>query len=148
MIEKFHNLLREHGRSVTRSRTRLFEYLRQSGPIPVSQFMRDNAAIADRASLYRTLLMFRELGVIEDRIIQGRRLVELTDEYDSHHHHLTCTTCGKSIAITMPDIEQQLVELCREYGFETSGHVIEASGVCADCRAKSKLSALYSKHKS
>ena len=136
MIEKFHNLLREHGRSVTRSRTRLFEYLRQSGPIPVSQFMRDNIAIADRASLYRTLLMFRELGVVEDRIIQGNRLVELTDEYDSHHHHLTCTECGKSMAITMPDIEQQLIELCREYGFEASGHVIEASGICADCRVQ------------
>src|SRR3954464_2740608 len=114
MIEKFHELLRERGRSVTRSRTLLFEYLRQSGAISVSQFMTDNLAVADRASLYRTLIMFRELGVIEDRIIQGNRMVELTDEYDSHHHHLTCRQCGTSVAITMPDIEQDLIALCSE----------------------------------
>jgi Fur family transcriptional regulator, ferric uptake regulator len=134
MLDKFHELLREHGRSVTKSRSLLFQYLQKSGPVSVSKFMRDNTAVADRASLYRTLIMFRELRVIEDRIIRGKRLVELTDDYDSHHHHLTCNNCGKSIAITMPGIEQQLVELCREYGFEADGHVIEANGLCADCR--------------
>jgi Fur family ferric uptake transcriptional regulator len=134
MQEKFHDLLRDHGRSITRSRTRLFEYLQQSGPVSVSQFMRDNAAIADRASLYRTLIMFRELGVIEDRIIQGERLVELTDEYDSHHHHLTCRQCGRSVAITMPDIERELVELCNGRGFAVESHMIEVSGLCEECR--------------
>lgn len=101
--------------------------------MPVAQFMRDNEKVADRASLYRALAMFHELGVIEDRIIRGQRMVELTDLYDAHHHHLTCNSCGKSVAITMPDIEQDLVELCRSYGFETSGHIIEASGLCAEC---------------
>ena len=135
MIEKFHELLRERGRSVTRSRTLLFEYLRQSGPVSVSQFMHDNVAIADRASLYRTLIMFRELGVIEDRIIQGKRMVELTDAYDSHHHHLTCRKCGVSIAITMPDIESELIDLCREHGFVVENHMIEVEGLCERCQA-------------
>lgn len=134
VLSKFNNLLREHGRSITKSRTRLFQYLQDSGPVSVPQFMRDNAAVADRASLYRAMLMFRELGVIEDRIIQGRRLIELTDHYDSHHHHLTCKRCGKSVAITIPDIEQALVDVCRTYGFKTDSHIIEASGVCADCQ--------------
>lgn len=96
--------------------------------------MHDNTAIADRASLYRTLIMFRELGVVEDRIIRGRRLIELTDEYDSHHHHLTCSDCGASTAITIPEIEQALIERCREYGFEPSSHVVEATGRCAICQ--------------
>lgn len=133
-IDKFHSLLREKGRSITRSRTLLFEYLQGSGPVSVPKFMRDNAAVADRASLYRTLIMFRELGVVEDRIIRGKRLVELTDTYDSHHHHLTCNACGTSEAIVMPDIEKALAELCRSHGFEADGHVIEASGLCRDCR--------------
>lgn len=134
MLDKFHELLRERGKSITRPRSLLFEYLLKSGPVPVAQFMRDNENVADRASLYRALAMFHELGVIEDRIIRGQRMVELTDLYDAHHHHLTCNTCGTSVAITMPDIEQDLIELCRAYGFETSSHVIEASGLCADCR--------------
>ncbi len=134
MLDKFHELLREHGRSVTRARTHLFEYLQKSGPVAGSQFMRDNAPIADRASLYRTLMMLRALGVIEDRLVAGKRLIELTDEYDSHHHHLTCEICASSIAITIPEIEQALVERCREYGFEADSHIIEISGRCAACR--------------
>jgi Fur family transcriptional regulator, ferric uptake regulator len=134
MLDKFHELLRERGKSVTKPRSLLFEYLLKSGPVPVSQFMRDNQKVADRASLYRALTMFHELGVIEDRIIRSQRMIELTDLYDAHHHHLTCNNCGKSVAITMPDIEQDLIELCRSYGFETNGHIIEASGLCADCR--------------
>ena len=133
MIDKFHELLREHGKSITQPRSKLFEYLLKSGPVPVPQFMRDNAGIADRASLYRALTMFQKLGIIEERIIRGKRVIELSDLYDAHHHHLTCNNCGKSIAITMPDIERDLIELCRTYGFEADSHVIEASGLCQDC---------------
>ena len=136
MIEKFHSLLRENGRSVTKARTLLFEYLRQSGPVSMHRFMEDNGAVADRASLYRTAGMFRELGVIEDRIIQGKRLIELTDLYDAHHHHLTCSSCGRTVAITMPEIEQELVELGSRHGFTVRSHVIEIDGLCSDCQAR------------
>lgn len=134
MLDKFYELLRENGKSITKPRIALFEYLQKSGPVSVSQFMRDNIIIADRASLYRTLLTFRELGVVEDRMIRGKRMIELTDLYDAHHHHLTCNSCNKSIAITMPDIEQALIELCRTHGFETDSHTIEASGLCESCQ--------------
>src|ERR1700759_2040282 len=134
MHEKFQELLRDHGRRITRSRTRLFEYLQQSGPVPVSTFRRDNLAVADRASLYRALIMFRELGVIEDRIIQGERRVELSDAYDAHHHHLTCRRGGVSFAIAMPDIEQELVALCQDQGFSVESHMIEVSGLCERCQ--------------
>lgn len=134
IIDKFHQLLRDKGRSVTRSRSMLFEYLQRSGPVSPRQFIADNAAVADRASLYRSLMLFRQLGVIEDRIIAGKRLVELTDAYDLHHHHLTCEKCGRSIALTMPSIENALVTLCQEQGFKVSAHTIEVSGLCADCQ--------------
>lgn len=133
MLDTFHDLLREHGKSITKPRSQLFQYLQQSGPVTVAQFMRQNAAVADRASLYRALLLFRSLGVIEDRIIQGRQMLELTDRYDSHHHHLTCERCGKSVAITMPEIEQSLVDAGLEHGFIVKSHSIELAGVCADC---------------
>jgi Fe2+ or Zn2+ uptake regulation protein len=136
MLDKFHELLRERGKSITAPRTKLFEYLQKSGPVAIARFMRDNRSIADRASLYRSLAMFQELGIIEERIVRGERVIELSDLYDAHHHHLTCNNCGASIAITMPDIENALVELCRTYGFEATGHTIEASGLCANCQAR------------
>jgi Fur family ferric uptake transcriptional regulator len=134
MLDKFHERLREAGKSVTKARTQLFLYLQRSGPVTVAQLMRDNTMMADRASLYRTLLAFRELGVIEDRIIRGRRMVELTDRYDAHHHHLTCEGCGASITIMSPEIEQALVAVYRQHGFAATNHSIEASGLCRGCR--------------
>lgn len=134
MIDKFHSLLRERGRSVTRSRSLLFEYLQEHGPVTPRQFIEDNAAIADRASLYRTLELFRELGVTDERLTAGRRLIELSDTYDAHHHHFTCTVCGASVAITMPEVEQMLDEACRRQGFAVSGHLIEVSGRCPNCQ--------------
>ena len=134
MVDKFHTLLREKGRSVTKARTLLFEYLQQSGPVSMRQFMDDNTAVADRASLYRTAGMFRELGVIEDRIIQGKRLIELTDLYDAHHHHLTCINCKRTQAVTMEDIEDLLAEMGRRHGFAVRSHIIEVEGLCADCQ--------------
>jgi Fur family ferric uptake transcriptional regulator len=96
--------------------------------------MRDNATVADRASLYRAIMTFRDLKVIEDRIIRGRRMIELTDRYDAHHHHLTCERCGTSITIMLPEIEHALTEMYRQHGFDATGHSIEASGLCRDCR--------------
>jgi len=133
MLDKFHELLRHNGRSITRSRTLLFEYLQQSGPVTMHRFGEDNSEIADRASLYRTLALFRQLGVIEDRIVTGRRLIELSDTYDSHHHHFTCTRCGACVALVMPDIEAALAELCAQQGLHSQSHTIEISGLCASC---------------
>lgn len=135
LLNKFHQLLRESGRSVTTSRSLLFTYLQQHGPVTPRQFMDDNIAVADRASLYRSLQLFKQLGVAEERLAGGRRLIELTDDYDSHHHHLTCTQCGRSQALTLPAIEAGLQAAGRAQGFEVQSHVIELTGICADCKA-------------
>lgn len=139
MLDKFHELLRQRGRSVTRARTILFQYLQTSGPVSVKQFSDDNIAVADRASLYRTLVLFRQLGVIEERIIGSKRMVELTDNYDSHHHHFTCLQCGVSEALTMPHIEKALAVLCAARGFKAQSHTIEISGLCAACKKQEGL---------
>jgi Fur family transcriptional regulator, ferric uptake regulator len=139
MVDKFHELLRQKGRSVTKARTILFQYLQASGPVSIKQFSDDNIAVADRASLYRTLTLFRQLGVVEERMIGGKRLVELSDAYDSHHHHFTCLQCGVSEALTMPHIEKALAVLCAAKGFTAESHTIEVNGLCAACNAKEGL---------
>ena len=143
-VESFCKLLRQHGHSITPARVGLFSYLQSSGPVLPRQLMADNLGLADRASLYRSLTLLRQLGVIEDRMITGRRLIELTDAYDAHHHHLTCTRCGQSIVLTMPDLEADLARLCEQQDFAISGHVIEASGVCAACQQATTALAKYS----
>lgn len=131
---KFEATLRGNGRSVTKARVLLFMYLQDVGPVKPKLFIDYNLHIADRASLYRTLEMFKKLGIIEERIVGGKRIVELTDEYDSHHHHLTCIQCDASIAITTPQIESELERQGKHYGFEIKRHIIELEGLCPKCR--------------
>jgi Fe2+ or Zn2+ uptake regulation protein len=135
MLDKFQAILKQHGRSVTKSRLLLFAYLQQHDAITIKAFLDDNVAIADRASLYRTLLLFKEVGVLEERLVAGRRLIELTDTYDAHHHHLTCTRCGSSVAVDMPEVEAALHDFCEARGFRANNHLIEANGLCAACLA-------------
>jgi len=141
MQEKFQALLRQHGRSVTQARLVLFRYLQRRGAVPIKQFLDDNLAVADRASLYRTLLLFKQMGVIEERMTAGRRLVELSDNFDAHHHHLTCNQCGQSRDVTMPDIEHLLQVVCARANFQLRGHVIEVDGVCMACQPHAAPSA-------
>lgn len=135
MLNKFQTILKKHGRSVTKSRSLLFTYLQQHEAVTVKQFLDDNVAIADRASLYRTLQLFKDIGVAEERLANGRRLIELTDTYDSHHHHLTCTQCGKCSAVDMPTVEAALHAFCQARGFSVGKHTIEVDGLCASCAA-------------
>ena len=135
MLDKFHATLRHHGRSVTTSRTLLFEYLQAHEAISLKQFVADNRILADQASLYRSLQLFRELGIIEERFAASEKLIELSDSYDTHHHHLTCMNCGKIIAIHEdPALEQWITRLAEQENFTAATHQLEIRGHCQKCQ--------------
>lgn len=127
--------LKEHGHSVTPPRRWVFEYLRKNEQVAIAQLIADCADF-DRATIYRTLTLYRELGIIHDLISGGRKLVELTDQFDAHHHHLTCTGCGASMVIADPAIEHRLDAIAQLHGFTPASHQIEISGTCGECAKK------------
>jgi Fur family transcriptional regulator, ferric uptake regulator len=138
MLDKFKQHLKTAGQSVTGPRLAVFEFLQEYDTATVADVIARNAHI-DQASVYRTLALFRELGVIQDIVTGGRRMIELTDGFDSHHHHLSCIKCGAIKTIDDPAIEQRLDQIARLHGFEPASHQIEVSGICANCRALSRL---------
>lgn len=136
MTDKFIATLRSHRQSLTPLRLGVFAYLDKKGPVSPPQLVRDNLSLGDRASLYRALTLFRRLGIIEDIVMGGRRLIELSDGFDRHHHHLTCRECGRSLTVTSPDIERLINETAARHGFQAQSHHIEITGLCADCSAR------------
>jgi Fur family ferric uptake transcriptional regulator len=135
MLDKFHAILRQHGHSVTTSRTLLFEYLVAHEAVPIRQFVEDNRKIADQASMYRSIRLFRELGVIEERFAGNQKLIELSDIYDRHHHHLTCTNCGVVIPVAEDQLlEQRIAAIVAGAHFKQSSHQLEINGLCAACQ--------------
>jgi Fur family ferric uptake transcriptional regulator len=88
------------------------------------------------ATTYRNLALFRRLGVIQDIVADGQRLVELNEDFGSHHHHFWCTQCGKLQDFDNPDIDKSIEELSGKLGIKITGHQLEMSGLCSSCLAK------------
>jgi Fur family transcriptional regulator, ferric uptake regulator len=53
----------------------------------------------------------------------------------THHHHLICNDCGKTVEIAAATVEKWAEAIAAENGFTESSHTIEIYGRCADCTA-------------
>ncbi|MEI6406081.1 MAG: Fur family transcriptional regulator [Actinomycetes bacterium] len=51
----------------------------------------------------------------------------------SHHHHLVCKSCGKTVEIEGGVIEKWAEQAGAENGFREIGHTAEIFGICNAC---------------
>jgi len=91
----------------------------------------------DRASVYRTIQLFEQLGVVQRLQIGWKYKLELSDKFSAHHHHLSCVQCGRTIAIDEDTaLEKRMRLLASAYGFLPQGHQLEIRGLCEACQTK------------
>ena len=55
---------------------------------------------------------------------------------DGHHHHLICSSCGLTITVEGPAIENWTEKVAKENGFSEVSHKVDIFGVCKSCRKK------------
>jgi len=97
--------------------------------------MRAKGSKVSRASVYRTIPLLVESGLIAQ--------VEKTDKHahyeriseNSHHDHMICTVCGKVIEFYSKPLERLQERLCAQENFRGVSHCLEIMGVCKDCSA-------------
>lgn len=86
------------------------------------------------ATVHRTLKLFAECGIAEQRHFgDGQARYEASD-LDEHHDHLICITCGRIVEFEDPRIEQLQEEVARQHGFSIERHRLELYGCCESCR--------------
>jgi Fur family ferric uptake transcriptional regulator len=126
--------LKQHGYSVTQARLGVFEALEDSEPISINKLINRLPAI-DRASIYRIIALFEELGIVRRLQIGWKYKLELSETYNFHHHHIVCKTCGV-IVPTREDttIEAAIRAITNEYGFTPVEHQLEIQGICSQCQ--------------
>lgn len=91
----------------------------------------------NRASTYRTVFLFEQLGIVQRLQIGWKYKLELSDSFHLHHHHLTCRQCGVVIPFEEdPALEKRLIALARSHDFAMSGHQLEIQGICQSCSTK------------
>lgn len=128
-------ILRGHGLSVTKQRLLVFELLEDEEPLSMRELYELSKDKIDRASLYRTVAVFEELGIVQRVNIGWKYKVELSDTFAEHHHHLTCTKCHKVIPINEQELETFISGVAASHGFLPLEHQVEIQGYCASCTA-------------
>ena len=130
--------LKKQGYSVTSPRQAVFKQLLGKEPLSMHELVLQTSSV-DRASVYRTVALFEELGIIIRVNIGWKYKVELSEMFSTHHHHMSCTNCERTIALDEASIEQAIEALCRDKQFMPTAHQIEIQGLCRDCQAKAAI---------
>jgi Fur family ferric uptake transcriptional regulator len=123
--------------SLTKPRTLVFDVLSKYGPLSMKDLVKHIDSKINRASVYRIINVFEELGVVTRINIGWKYKIELSERFSSHHHHLNCIRCGKTIDIEVPKgVEEEIETVALDYNFEITSHQIEITGICRECKLK------------
>ncbi len=138
---EFKKFLKRKNMKVTQSRLDLIDLIADYGKhFEVEELVNWIASRADRSvsrsTIYRTIKLLQEFGVIKEVIKLSNRTIYEFVVGKSHHDHLVCVECGKIIEFVNEDIEKLQDEVCEEYEFQPIHHRLEIFGICSDCRKK------------
>jgi Fur family transcriptional regulator, ferric uptake regulator len=87
-----------------------------------------------RATVYRTLELLEERGMLTRIHQAGCHAFTVCDE--GHHHHLVCNACSKVLPIDARNIEDEIQELASRLKFRVDTHMLEFAGLCESCQAR------------
>ncbi|MFQ6031012.1 MAG: Fur family transcriptional regulator [Dehalococcoidia bacterium] len=129
--------LRDKGHRLTPQRMLVLSIVAQgNGHMGVDEVFRrakDAYPYMDIATVYRTLHLFKNLGVVTEVAIGDRLHYELTDP-SGKHHHMVCRVCNGAFNLSPHYLEEFRQTLMQEFGFEPDLEHFAVSGVCARCR--------------
>ena len=89
-----------------------------------------------RATIYRTLPLLIESGLIREALRCRDRVYYEHVFGHEHHDHLLCIECGRAIEFKEDRIEKLQDTICKKYGFEPVEHRLGIRGYCKRCQKK------------
>ncbi|GAA4432730.1 Fur family transcriptional regulator [Georgenia halophila] len=124
---------------MTRQRSAVQEILEKTDDFRSAQqlheALRSEGSSVGLATVYRTLQSLAEADAVDVlRIDDGETLYRRCAR-ESHHHHLVCKVCGRTVEIEGAPVEQWAAKVARENGFVDVDHTAELFGTCAQCAA-------------
>jgi Fur family transcriptional regulator, ferric uptake regulator len=132
---KFEKILRANSYSVTKPRRLVFEYLQTCDrALSMRELVNELADSIDRASIYRIVSLFEQLGIVQRIRLGWKYKIELSDLFNHHHHHATCMLCGITFTLTEnAKLEQLIEQMAETIDFTLQSHDIEIRGTCTRC---------------
>jgi Fur family ferric uptake transcriptional regulator len=89
------------------------------------------------ATVYRTLNLLKEAGLVDQNTFNdGRAVFELLPPGE-HHDHLICTYCGIIIEFKNQEIEKLQQQIAQTFEFHLMSHRLDMFGSCSGCKSRS-----------
>ncbi len=86
-----------------------------------------------RATIFRTLEMLTELGVVERIDLPSGDHAYVGCE-PAHHHHVVCARCARATRVEDCGISAVAREVARRTGYRIDEHRLEMFGLCPACQ--------------
>jgi Fe2+ or Zn2+ uptake regulation protein len=87
-----------------------------------------------RATIFRSLELFLELGVVE-RLDLPDGQHAYVECGRAHHHHVVCSVCGRATDVEDCGLDAVAREVERRSGYRIQTHRLELFGLCPSCAA-------------
>jgi Fur family ferric uptake transcriptional regulator len=134
-MSRIEKLCQEHGLRLTEQRRVIARILSDAEDHPDAEELHRRATDIDKnislATVYRTVKLFEEAGIIERHDFRdGRSRFE--EASDDHHDHLIDVRSGEVIEFVNEEIERLQVEIARKLGYKLVDHRLELYGVPLD----------------
>jgi len=95
--------------------------------------LRERDSQTGLATVYRTLALFADTGVVDTMSHHGTELCYRLCT-DSHHHHLVCSSCHRVVEVEQCGLGTWLDAVTKQHGFVATDHRVEITGLCGACR--------------
>ncbi len=92
-----------------------------------------NPAI-NATTIYRNIELLDCLGLLYKTNITRNTTAYKLICAKHHHHHITCLSCGKLVAIDFCPVTPSLDDLVSEKDFVLTDHQLELYGYCGNCK--------------
>ena len=138
LLGKLEHFLQRKAHKLTSQRRQLLEKILEMDKTHftaddlVDEF-RDQRPRVSKATVYRTLSVLVEAGILEEHNFGENHKVYELSEGRPHHDHLICTSCGKIIEFFNADMEKLQDKVATQHGFHPTHHSQKIYGICADC---------------
>jgi Fur family transcriptional regulator, ferric uptake regulator len=133
----FEAALRERGLSPTYQRRAIAEAAFSThahfSADELLQLARRREPRVGRVTVYRTLEVLTEAGLVEERRFRKDRALYEHVVGHGHHDHMVCVACGKILEFHSPRIEAEQAKAARRLGFQVLHHSHTLFGRCRSC---------------
>jgi Fur family ferric uptake transcriptional regulator len=138
-VDEIVGRLRREGRRLTPQREAIIrDVMRAEGhitPQTVARRVQRRMPAVNVSTVYRTLAMLEELGVVQHSHLEQGAEYHRTGE--GEHVHLTCSRCGAEEDLSLREAGSLRAVIRRHRGFDPDLRHFAISGLCESCQKAS-----------